>query len=258
MKQWRKNVKHKEKTRNDITKKTKKPLKKKECKDIGNQKKWTKKCNNCGNLQFYGRKDVRDRAVRLNIGCNSCKEFSEEHRKRIGIKSASRKYNTDVVQQRLSTLYERYPDGYKHTDDVKKNISKRMKEDNPMFNEEIKNRVRTSLFQKYNGWFPTNKGVAYNKDACKLFDEINNKLGWNGLHAENGGEIAVAGFYLDYYEPNKNIVIEFDEQYHKKPSRAQRDALKDKVLTKELNCVIIRITKDYDINQLIKQLSSYE
>jgi len=209
-------------------------------------------------LQYYKRKDVRDRAIKINTRCNKCKIFTDAHRKKLGERAAERKYSQDVVQKRLNTLKNRFPGGYKHTEEVKQKISEHMKINNPMFNDEIKSRVKNSLFKNYGGWFPTNKGVSYNKTACKLFEEINNKLGWNGLHAENGGEVAVMGFYLDYYEPNKNIVIEFDESYHKKPHRAKLDSIKDEVLTKELNCVIFRINKTHDINDLIRELSAYE
>ena len=52
--------------------------------------------------------------------------------------------------------------------------------------------------------------VSYNKKACIFFDYLNKKLGWKGMHALCGGEKQL----LDYYEPNLNLVIEWDERQH--------------------------------------------
>ena len=81
----------------------------------------------------------------------------------------------------------------------------------------------------------------YNKDACKLFDELNRLRGWNGLHAENGGEFYIDGYWLDYYEPVHNIVIEFDEPRHKIPSHAEKDRIRQEHVTKQLGCRFYRI-----------------
>jgi hypothetical protein len=56
----------------------------------------------------------------------------------------------------------------------------------------------------------------YNKISCKYFDKMEKERGWNGYYATKNGEhfISDLGYWLDYYEPIKNIVIEWDEPSH--------------------------------------------
>ena len=83
--------------------------------------------------------------------------------------------------------------------------------------------------------------VAYNPKACEVFDFLNQKLNWNGLHAKNGKEKIVDVFYLDYYEPNLNIVIEWDERHHKKAKRRQYDGFRQKIVTDTIGCEFYRV-----------------
>lgn len=86
----------------------------------------------------------------------------------------------------------------------------------------------------------------YNPKACELFEEINTKLNWNGQHAENGGEYFVKelGYWVDYYEPNLNIVIEYDEKEHNRKSQKLRDDLRQKEIEIYLGCKFYRIKQD--------------
>lgn len=88
----------------------------------------------------------------------------------------------------------------------------------------------------------TGTSVNFNKTACEYFDWLNAINGWNGEHALNGGEKSVAGYFIDYYEPNHNIVIEWDEDNHyfngelKKKDIERMNEIKD-----ILNCEFYRI-----------------
>lgn len=91
----------------------------------------------------------------------------------------------------------------------------------------------------------------YNKNICRVFDEINQTLGWNGLHAENGGEhhLKILGYWLDYYEPTQNVVIEFYEKYHfTRSGQLEKDEVRRKEITTELNCKFIILTEDNILN----------
>ena len=63
-------------------------------------------------------------------------------------------------------------------------------------------------------------------------------MGWNGIHALNGGEhcIKELGYWPDYFEPNLNIVIEFYELWHNKTKALARDILRQERIIKHLNC----------------------
>jgi len=93
--------------------------------------------------------------------------------------------------------------------------------------------------------------VAYNQKACEVFNYLNKKLNWNGLHAKNGKEQVINVFYLDYYEPTLNLTIEWDEKHHKKAKQKQRDGFKQKIITEQINCEFYRVD---DITKLVKKV----
>jgi len=93
--------------------------------------------------------------------------------------------------------------------------------------------------------------VAFNPKACDVFDFINQKLHWNGLHAQNGKEQVVDVFFLDYYVPNLNIAIEWDEKHHHKSSHRKRDGFKSKIVMDSINCEFYRVD---DMSKTIRKI----
>jgi hypothetical protein len=57
---------------------------------------------------------------------------------------------------------------------------------------------------------------CFNRKSCVYFDDLNKQNNWNLQHALNGGEynIKELGYWLDGYDKEKNIVVEYDEKYH--------------------------------------------
>jgi very-short-patch-repair endonuclease len=90
----------------------------------------------------------------------------------------------------------------------------------------------------------------YSSRACRFFDYLNNKFNLNGKHAENGGEFYIQdlGYWVDYYEPDLNMVIEWDEErhYYKNGGLKTKDKDRQREITNHLNCVFLRI-KQSDI-----------
>jgi len=85
----------------------------------------------------------------------------------------------------------------------------------------------------------------YNKLACQFFDYLNSEMGWNGVHALNGGEFYISeyGYWVDYYESSKNMVIEWDERTHhfKNKERVKKDIVREENIKALLKCKFIRI-----------------
>lgn len=84
---------------------------------------------------------------------------------------------------------------------------------------------------------------GFNNNACSLFDEINKTMNWNGIHALNGGEFSVCGYWLDYYEPTLNIVIEYNENHHKTRHKLLKDKQRQDKIVNELNCTFYNINE---------------
>ena len=72
----------------------------------------------------------------------------------------------------------------------------------------------------------------YNKSSIVILERIAKEHGWNIQHAENGGEFYTGiGYFVDAYDKEKNIVLEFDEAAHY--ADAQNNVLCDKDLKRQ-------------------------
>jgi hypothetical protein len=197
--------------------------------------------------------------LKTNLG----KRFTDEHREKISVANKGNKGRMGIphsdetkrkqsVAQKGRTLLQEHREnisksriGYKVPAEVQKRINTKLLRglDHPNKKPENREKLRKAYLNRiknYHGQL----SPFYNPSACKLFEEINKELGWSGRHAENGGEINVRGWFLDYYEPTLNIVIEYDEKHHLKESQKQKDELKQKEVIAALNCKFYRITEE--------------
>ena len=88
--------------------------------------------------------------------------------------------------------------------------------------------------------------IGVNKQSCVFFDFLNKKLNWNGKHAFNNKtrwEHVECGYFLDFYEPNLNLIIEWDEErhYYVSGQLKEKDIQRQNNLIKKLNCQFYRI-----------------
>lgn len=92
--------------------------------------------------------------------------------------------------------------------------------------------------KKYN----LKKIVSYNKKACQFFNELNKIYKLNGQHAEYKGEKQIIGYFLDYYEPKLNLVIEWNEENHYELNRLNiKHQKRQYEIKKYLKCYFINI-----------------
>lgn len=104
--------------------------------------------------------------------------------------------------------------------------------------------------------------IGVNKNGCKFFKELNNKLKWNGIYFDNSPtkmEHKVLGYLLDYYEPTLNIIVEWDEERHYKSSvQREKDIIRQKNLINHLNCQFYRIReKTKEISKIDNLKTNY-
>lgn len=89
---------------------------------------------------------------------------------------------------------------------------------------------------------------AYNETACLYFDWLNKWMGWKGRFATNGGEFQIVNYFVDYYEPELNIVIEYDEKHHFKGGQLkEKDVLRMEYIKKTLHCRFFRYTESNNV-----------
>jgi len=190
------------------------------------------------------------------MSCLKGSKLSEEHKRNIGKGRTGKKHseetrrkiskaNTGKIRGPLSEEQKRKMSiarkGKKFSEEHKRKIGIANK--GKKRSEEIRRKMRLAHIKRVknvNGQiFP-----AYNPKACAVIEEYGKKHGYNFRHAENGGEFRIKGlgYWVDGYDAEKNVVIEYDE-----PAHYQNDKLKEKDIRRQqeiqehLGCEFIRI-----------------
>jgi protein-arginine kinase activator protein McsA len=84
---------------------------------------------------------------------------------------------------------------------------------------------------------------CYNPKACKIIEEYGKQHGYNFQHAMNGGEyyIKELGYWVDGYDKEKNVVIEYQEKHHNITYWKVRDKKRKNLIIQLLDCKFIEI-----------------
>lgn len=91
-----------------------------------------------------------------------------------------------------------------------------------------------------------NGGICpmHNTNACIYFDELSRINNWNLQHALNGGEFYLSelGYFIDAYDVEKNIVVEYDESLHydSKGKLKTKDVIRQTEIIDKLKCRFFR------------------
>jgi len=187
-------------------------------------------CKSCCRLgerhHYYGKKFLLEHCNKLKnskVGKknpNYGKKFSIEHCRKIslGKKGIGHKHSPETIEKlRKSHI------GKKFTDEHIKNLGDSHKGINHQnYGKKLpvktKKRMRLSAIkriekEKFNG----NQIVPnFNPKACKMIDKYGKKYGYNFQHAMNGGEFYIKnlGYWVDGYDKDENVVIEYYENKH--------------------------------------------
>lgn len=110
--------------------------------------------------------------------------------------------------------------------------------------EETKTKIRKSTIAYLKKCDP-NQRARYNKSSITIIKKIGSENGWCFQHAENGGEFETkTGYFLDAYDPVKNVVLEFDEAKHYKDANknilVEKDIVRQNIIIEELRCEFYR------------------
>lgn len=133
--------------------------------------------------------------------------------------------------------------GQKHTSESIEKI--RTANTGVIFSQERREKLSRAARTKYAALnLEMKRSPFYNSKACEYFEFLNALNGWNGAHSENGGEVCIEGYWLDYYEPTLNLVIEWDEKHHQSTKQHKIDVKKEKIIRETLNCVFLRINQE--------------
>lgn len=258
-----------------------------ECKN--SKQSWTRNCPKCGKEMTYASKRWYYTNRKYNKLCRGCarKEkgltypsrkgchLTEEHKEKLGASMAIRhkthghpmqgQHHTDEAKlkiQQHSSGKNNGMYGKTHSKQARcKMRDARLGKPGPIITPtglcilRVK-RIREISNAKYNGGqiMP-----SYNQMSCDFFNYINEQLKWNGQYATYNGEyhIKELGYFVDYYEPNLNIVIEWDESTHYDidGNLREKDKQRQEEIISHLKCKFVRIKEDdFNKEQAIKNI----
>lgn len=226
-------MKYENKTENDMNDSIEKIVTESEKKNLNDiTTLWIRSCPKCNKEISYKNKYRCKYAERDKVLCNSCCQ--------IGI-FTGRKLHQHQIES----------------------LKQRTGKNNPMFGKShsIENKIKWSLIHKKKfvkhhteetkqklreyraNWIINNKGGSqYNPNACTYFDLLNVQNNWKLQHALNGGEIMCTGYFLDAYDKERNIVVEYDEPKHYDVygNLKQKDVLRQQRIITHLGCKFFR------------------
>ena len=222
--------------------------------------KWKSKCQKCGKETFYSRKQNIKRFLERGGMCRSCSHKgirkSEEHKRKIGEankgKTLGRRLSKETKQKMsLARKGEKNPMfgirrygkdnpnygnnklfGTHLSEETKIKISNAHKGKKATIQSKYKMRLSALDRVRKRGIIPYRN---FNTKACEYFDRLNKEKGWNLRHALNGGEVEICGFFVDAFDNNKKIIVEYDEPQHRSPSRNKRDIERQKQIIELFN-----------------------
>lgn len=211
----------------------------------GTTNRWIRNCPKCNKEISHKNKYRCKYADRDKVLCNSCCQ--------LGI-LVGRKLSHNQVELLKKRTGKNNPMFGRKASDLtrqKMSLARKGKPGKPL-TEQAKQKIR-----EYRAtWIIKNKGGSqYNPKSCIYFDELNKRNDWNLQHALNGGEIMCLGYFLDAYDKEKNIVVEYDEPKHYDVygNLKQKDVLRQQRIITHLGCRFFRYnerTKElYEVKQ---------
>lgn len=184
-------------------------------------------CNSCASFGIkngmYNKTHSEDAKIKIsnnhhNVSGKNNPMFGKKHS--IKTKNKISQTKTGVTPNRIYRGVNGPFYGRKHSEETKKKMSETAK-------KQIQNKQRKH--------FKPN----YNKDTITIIEWINNQYNINLQHAENGGEVQIGPYWVDAYDKEQNVVIEFYEPFHK--NNIEYDEQRKEYIIDKLKCKFLEV-----------------
>lgn len=202
--------------------------------------------------------DVKNKLISSHIGLNTWmlgKHHSEETKKKMSVAQLGRlntwskgKCLSEETKKKISNSLRKVL----ASEEAKMKISKSyVGMTGKHHSDETKRKLRISVINRM-----MKKGIGranYNPAACHQIDIYGKKHGYNFQHALNGGEyhIKELGYFVDGYDKNNNIVVEYYEKWHNKIKKMADDEKRKQEIINYLGCKFIELKEWENINAQI-------
>ena len=210
---------------------------------------WERNCPKCRKILKYKSKYLRDVAHRKISNCKSCG--------RMGINKGRK--HSDATKLNMS----RSQKGRKHSEETKEKMrgenngmygTYRIKENNPFYGRkhtlESRRKMRLSTINKKMQRNKLGQIANVNPKETDYFKKMESEFGWNGIFygkQDKQMHLDDLGYFPDYYEPNLNIVVEYDEPRHYIQSNLrEKDIIRMNEIKDHLKCKFYRYNEKTD------------
>jgi transposase-like protein len=197
-----------------------------------------------------------EETLQLMSEANSGRSLSQEHKNKLSDALSGRKLSGEH-KRKISQSHIGKVKSITH----RRNIGIAFRGKTPWIKGRVHDDVtKTKMRLKRLEWIENNLGQpspVFNPIACKIIDEYGKLHGYNFRHAMNGGEyhIKELGYFLDGYDEEQNVAIEYYEGHHFINGRLKdRDVRREREIKTFLGCKLIRLTDDVR-KQLIEEVS---
>jgi endogenous inhibitor of DNA gyrase (YacG/DUF329 family) len=191
-----------------------------------------RKCPSCNKELHYKSRGTFNRAKREGVTCKNCKiSYATKKLKKLLRKCPSCQKN----------LYYSNQSNLNYAN--KKNrtcLDCRSFYTDPLYKEN----QRIGMVKYCQNKFGSQMKPNYNILSCNLWNQIEKTFGWNGFYATKNHEFYIKelGYWPDYYEPNLNIIIEYDERNHySKGNLKESDVCRQQKIENHLKCKFFRV-----------------
>jgi len=195
--------------------------------------KYVRNCPICNKELEYKRKDSYYTALKANSSCKRCKQLGKKM--------------SEETKRKLSVAHKGKP-GHPHTAQHRQKITEagnpmygvhRYDELNPFYgkrhSEEARRKMRVAMCKKVlRMYWSHGRMASIGAGEKAYFDQLERERGWFGNRQHF---VSHLGYFVDYYEPNHNIVVEYDEPRHYRHGHLrEKDRVRMEQIREHLNC----------------------
>jgi len=212
-------------------------------------------CPSCGKKIDYVKKCRYVAGKKNKTNCKSC-AMKMVANSRPPVTSVARKNMSNSQRGRKHS--EKTKNGMRGENNGMFGVSRRGKE-NPFYGKTHTEKSKTDMRLAAIKRFSTTKRknghlAAIGKNEVKYFTELEKNNGWDGIFygkCKSQYHVETLGYFLDYYEPTKNIVVEYDEPRHYVGGMLkQKDVNRMITIKTHLGCRFLRYNEK--INELVE------
>ena len=204
--------------------------------------KYKRICPKCGKDIIYKTKKILTKSIKLGKPCKSCVQKISKSGKNNPM--FNKKHSIETIEK-IKEKRKLQSFSKETRDKMSISAKQRLEEHNHWLNrkhtDESKNNMRIIAANRINNnrWHP-----SYNITACEIIEKYGKKNDYNFQHAMNGGEFFIKelGYWLDGYDEEKNVGIEYYETAHK--YFIEKDKIRINKIKEHLNCEIIILMEE--------------